>query len=111
MFNSGLLSTFIPEILMILGYIFCLVSPNFNKENKVIEAKEIAVSLENQRNKTVLATYYFSDHVIIESLIPEKQEAKSYSETQLKFDLENFNTALSDEFDFKQFSRPPPAYC
>lgn len=111
MFNSGLMSTFIPEILMVLGYLFCFISPNLNREKTAIEARQIDTLVENQQNNAVLTTCHFTDFVTIECLISEKKETNLFSKTQLKFHFENLNPVLPDEFDFEQFSRPPPTFC
>ena len=47
MFENGLFASFIPEILMVLAYLFCFVAPGFKTEKQSTELTQNVVHVSN----------------------------------------------------------------
>jgi len=110
MFDNGILATFIPEILMVLGFLFCLIVPNVNSTNSTIDINSQIVHInaaeQVRDNKTYITTSFDFQQVIIAE-IAEKQTIvypAIVSDTECSEHIFKISKVLS----FIQFSRPPP---
>jgi hypothetical protein len=111
MFQNGLMATFIPEIIMVIAYIYCLFVPNINVDNSAVELSiEIVqvTTLEQTTESTYRVlnfdTQYTQQAIPVEPLpnvCPVNEVTSPYSE--LLFEI-------SDGLSFVQFSRPPPFF-
>ena len=111
MFQSGLLATFIPEIIMVMAYIFCLFAPNINVDNSAPELSSeiIQVTIPEQTSKSTYCVLSFDKQYIqqaapvepLPNVCPVSETESLYSE--LRFEI-------SDGLSFVQFSRPPPFF-
>lgn len=111
MFQNGLLDTFIPEILMVAGYLFCLCAPGVKKEPSTSEINQSIVtqiSLTQQTHSNTFITIG-SDFQYEEAVFQEllKSPILKFVKVQKTFVLYLFE--LSDGLTFEQFSRPPPS--
>jgi hypothetical protein len=109
MFDNGLLTTFIPEILMVLGYLLCLISPQFKHEKEIYLQNSVSIEVAPVQHQQ-LSTYqiqtsdFYSNNVEIEKTDYFGLNPKGFS----TFFLPHQKPKLSDELGFRQFSRPPP---
>jgi hypothetical protein len=109
MFQSGLLATFIPEIFMVIGFVFCLFTSGLNSKNSTIEKYPES----NQNSISVQNTPVFQQHSVyqfqtsIEFVHKSKQIAHLIAEKQIFTNFE-FAFLITKVIDFVEFSRPPP---
>ena len=109
MFQSGLLATFIPEVLMVIGFVLCLFTPSFKANNSSTEQAPIVAHISTfERQQT--ATYELSayDFQIVAEAIPEiTYSLPRFIETHV-FNRFEYQFSTSEGLSFVDFSRPPP---
>jgi len=111
MFDNGLFATFIPQILMFLGYVSCLLAPGlFSHENATISTPVIAQVISadiDQLSVNTVSTYeiHFSAPVI-----PMKQQALVSFPCKPEVHFLKFTSTLCAGISFEEFSRPPPSF-
>ena len=112
-FESGLLATFIPEILMVLAFLLCLATPTLKPDSlaenlppKVVEFSQTTISQSNfQHIYIVNALDFVADNAIKQEFRPINYGFK----TNRQF-LPTILLEISDGIDYSNFSRPPPAF-
>lgn len=107
MFQSFSFAAFIPEIIMVLAYVFCLCG-----QTKTVEKTDIVTDeskIVKAHFKTSSSVYYFDQQYIqpAENTI-QKSIDFSLSESSI-IPYQNF-CRLTDCLSFVQFSRPPPSF-
>jgi len=109
MFQYGLMSTFIPEILMLIAYVACLFAPDMKIENTSLQINTDFVHVSTLE-QTPISSSLFSNFDLLysQAVVVCKQLALNCDVTvqenvftELKFDI---TYGLS----YVQFSRPPP---
>ena len=111
MFQNGLLVTFIPEILMVLGYVLCLFTSGYkadNSTNDQISNIVIVASVEQQKQ---ISSYQvsFQDFQTLEPNADTDQILTYFIEKSINNTSES-NYSESDGLSYVDFSRPPPAF-
>jgi hypothetical protein len=110
MFQSGLLATFIPEILMVIGFVFCLFTSGINSKNSTLEKSpelnQNTILVQNQAILHQHSVYLFQTS--IELVQKSKQIVHFVSEKQKSTWFEAAFSILN-VIDFVEFSRPPPS--
>jgi hypothetical protein len=110
MFQNGLLATFIPEILMVLAYVLCIIAPGLKPHASHVEQGSMIVNVTTYEPQKHISGYKVS--------INEFQPAENKNSTNesLPFFIEkainitvesHFST--SDGLSYVDFSRPPPS--
>ena len=110
-FQNGLFATFIPEILMVIGYILCLFAPGIKShESSVDQVPAISVVSTFETQKQISAyQLHIHDFQTTEIVSDKKQSLPLYFEIALNSTYESpFST--SDGVSYGEFSRPPPAF-
>lgn len=112
MFQNGLLATFIPEILMVIGFVLCLLASAFKAADSSSAAQVSVVaqviSFEQQKQNSVYQVSV-ADFEITELVSDKKQFHLPFVEKTINFTSESqFST--SDGLSYVDFSRPPPAF-
>ncbi len=112
MFESSIFASFIPQIIMVLGYLSCVFGPQFFKSTQQQELAPTAtieyVQAESklEQNKTV--EFKFFQDVFVDN---KNRSTVIYIEIRKKeFVVPRVHFRLSI-FSFRLFSRPPPYYC
>ncbi len=110
MFQNGLLATFIPEILMVVGYLFCLFAPKINTEPSTPELNftittQISSTQQVQQNTFITTGYDFKSE---DFNFSELQNSPAINSVRVKKTFELYLFKLSDGLTYEQFSRPPP---
>jgi hypothetical protein len=112
MFQNGLLATFIPEILMVLGYVLCLFVPGFKSHNNSVgdQGSVVTKVISFEQQKQVSA-YQVSIHDFqsVEPVPDTKQPLSYYIERAINFTSES-HFSTSDGLSYVDFSRPPPFF-
>lgn len=110
MFDNAIFASFIPQFLLLVAYISCLIAPNFTKHDKDVDfeiaAKNVVVIQSTISFPTSTVTFFQinlnTDLFVpkIENLVPT---ANSYRKIfpKVVFDI-------SERIKFIFFSRPPP---
>jgi hypothetical protein len=109
MFQNGLLATFIPEVLMVIGFVLCLFTPGFKPNNSTTEQAPIVAHVsvfQHQQTTTYdLSAYDFQLTAELVSTIryslPRFIEIAFFSTFEYQF-------STSAGLSFVDFSRPPP---
>lgn len=109
MFQNGLLATFIPDILMAIGYLLCLIAPHLKTQNSQIEQTQVIVQVSTVEHQQ-LSVYQVttSDFQYYTEKIPELKPINSYFTVIIKIFESTFST--SDGLSYVDFSRPPPTF-
>lgn len=109
MFQNGLLVTFIPEILMVIGYVLCLfASGNPSQSSSTVQDAATAQVITFDQQKQV-SGYQVSIHDFqpFEATAEIQQTSAHFIPVTIKSAFESlFST--SDGLSFVDFSRPPP---
>jgi len=110
MFQNGLLATFIPEFIMVVGYVLCLLAPSFNPQNSTTHQASVNVQVVNyeQQQSSVyqLSTFDFRTITAVDSEI--KPSLPRYVKTTVFISYVS-SFLLSNGLSFIDFSRPPPS--
>lgn len=111
MFQNGLLATFIPEIIMVIAYLVCLIAPGDKQvATKVSEASvttNISSCESNAYSRYSVSVHYFT---LFESILESTIEPTLYFSYQITFFKYDHKWLLTKGLSFKQFSRPPPNF-
>jgi len=110
MFQNGLLVTFIPEILMVIGYVLCLFSPGNPPQPASTgqnsgTAQVITFHQQKQISGYQVSAHDFQPVDIVEDI--QRIPAHSISTVIKRASESYFST--SDGLCFVDFSRPPPS--
>ena len=110
MFENGLLATFIPEILMVIGFLLCLLTPAFKANNSSIEQTPIVAHISNfERQQTATYVLSVSDFYTDEQITETKYSLPHFIE-KLIFNRFEFHFSTSEGLTYVDFSRPPPTF-
>lgn len=110
MFENGLLTTFIPEIFMVFGFVLCLFTPAFNAQHSSTEQTQYIVQISTVGHQQ-LSTYQVSIvdfQTNSEAISDLKPVIPRFTGNILIFES-TFST--SDGLNYVDFSRPPPSFC
>ena len=110
MFENGLLASFIPEILMVLGFLFCLIFPGLKTE-KSTENLPSKVFQATSTQHTQQSVYNYSNY---KSQPLQAIENEQISQVRSVFKI--LHPLIQPTFKTKDgqfqvhFSRPPPTF-
>lgn len=109
MFQSFSLAVFIPEIIMVLAYVFCLLGQTKSVEITDIASVEPKVAEAHFSTTTTTSAYHFDQQFIP---LAENSELVSivYPLTASQPIPEYRLFRLTNCLSFVQFSRPPPSF-
>jgi len=108
MFENVLLATFIPEILMVIGFVLCLFTPGFKTQNSSTEQTQVVVHLSSSENHQIsgyqlsISDFQTENQVVIDL----KPPLPRFIEKKIQFESV-YSTA--DGINYVDFSRPPPS--
>ena len=114
MFQGGLLATFIPEIIMVVAYLMCLLSPGIKNAIGTSENpnKQICIATSDFKEISPLHSISFHSPIVnnhridIEVVHPRPLFVIYYKKVGKSF--ENIVFLLPDGLSYYLFSRPPP---
>ena len=111
MFQNGLLATFIPEILMVLGYILCLITPGLKSDKTEVQHTQLVtrVTYSNQ-NQTTAYQLTSHDFQTTSEFIPESNQSLPHLIQPTTFVFSRSLDFTSDGLSYVSFSRPPPSF-
>jgi len=111
MFDNILFATFIPQILMLVGYLFCLLAPKATTNSTTFSISESSKTIsyyssENQtlNNSTFVVDFHSDVPFYIEN---NKNLAVPICKCEIRLPITIF-FKISEKFSFKLFCRPPP---
>jgi hypothetical protein len=111
MFQNGLMATFIPEIIMVIGFVLCLLTPGFKEHNATPELAPVVAHLSTveHRQATVyhLSAYDFQHATEVASEIRYSIPRIIKKSSEARFESP---VSTSDGLSFTDFSRPPPPF-
>ena len=108
MFENGLLATFIPEILMVIGFVLCLFTPSFKAQNSSTEQIQVVVQLSSSEHHQIsgyqlsISDFQTENQVVTDS----KPPLPRFIEKKIRCESV-YSTA--DGINYVDFSRPPPS--
>ena len=113
MFDNAIFATFIPQILMVLGFILCIAAPKFTPKTSTnfetfAEVKVIPFLAEIKQEKNVA---HFFQHQITEKNSKQIKFQEYFSTTPKIIKINYPDLAIrwrEIEFISSLFSRPPP---
>ncbi|MDP4239447.1 MAG: hypothetical protein Q8904_08265 [Bacteroidota bacterium] len=111
MFQNGLIASFIPELLMVIGYLFCLFTPGIKSQDSVAEQNPVVMQVSTTERQQVYAYQTaYSDFQTYAELVPDvKQSVSIFVKKTIPLTYEStFST--SDGLSYVDFSRPPPLF-
>src|ERR1035437_3978474 len=111
MFQTGLLATFIPEVLMVIGYLVCLFVSNPTTENsKVSIHAPVVQSASIERVQSSTYSVSASDFMFVEQPVIVDVAPPVYCSTEPASPFLEPYFQLSDSLSYVQFSRPTPVF-
>jgi len=111
MFQNGLLATFIPEILMVLGYILCLITPGLKHDKTDVQQTELVTGVSfSNHNQTNAYQLTSRDFQTTSEFIPESNLSLPHFIQQTEFVFSRSFDFTSDGLSYVSFSRPPPSF-
>ena len=112
MFQNGLLATFIPEILMVLGYILCLFTPVLKHDKASIQQNQPVTQITFSDQKDITTNQIaFHDFQASSESIPEKMEPISlFIHNSGIISFPHSYESTTDGLSYVSFSRPPPSF-
>lgn len=111
MFENGILATFIPEILMVIGFILCLFTPGFRSHNSTVEQASIMAQVSSYEHQPA-STYHVSsyDFTTTAEVVPDiHYSLHCFSKVVIISNIES-SFSTSDGLSYVSFSRPPPSF-
>ena len=109
MFENGLLASFIPELLMVLAYLFCFAAPGFKTEKQAYELTPKVVLVTANHSFTVsvykVSKYDFKSE---NQTIISDFKLHTFSKSQLITALPEYFIRTSSGQNSTLFCRPPP---
>ncbi len=107
MFENGLLATFIPEILMVIGFVLCLFTPGFKAQNSSTEQTQVVtqISTFEHQQSSVYRVSIGDFQQCEETIYNVNPPFPCYKDKTIIFES-TFST--SDGLSYVDFSRPPP---
>lgn len=120
MFDNSIFASFIPQIIMLMGYLMCLIAPFMSQLGNVgyqtayhqsdMVSTHIIVESTNQVYHRVHCVHF--DDVNLQAIsLDENTELSKPSFTVVKINLPEYNFCTMQGFCFRLFSRPPPFSC
>jgi len=111
MFQTGLLATFIPEVLMVIGYLLCLFVSNPTTESSTASVNATVVQSASIERVQV-STYSVSsrDFMFVEQPVVVDVTPPAYCSTEATTSFLEQYFQLSGSLSYVQFSRPPPFF-
>lgn len=112
MFNYGILATFIPEILMVIGFLLSIIVPNLNSQNTTPPVNIQTIFL-NTAEHSVVRNIYVVSNCDLQQVIQQDEDVFpiiSYPTNIPSVVGSDKYFLVSDGLSFVQFSRPPPSY-
>jgi len=111
MFQTGLLATFIPEVLMVIGYLLCLFVSNPTTESNTASINTTVVQSASIERVQV-STYSVSsrDFMFVEQPVVVEVTPPVYCSTEATTSFLEQYFQLSGSLSYVQFSRPPPFF-
>ena len=111
MFENGLFASFIPEILMVLAYLFCFVAPGFKTEKQTTELTQNVVHVSY--NHSITNSVYVLkklDHKFLNQFVEAQQALFIHSGYTHKNTFSEKNSPKLSNYYQYHFSRPPPVF-
>ena len=109
MFDSGIFSSFIPQIIMVLGYVFCLIAPgHFKSEKQTIVSSNIEfVQPIAYSQNTTSASFIFLQDIIADKIWEQPKKMPPHFKP-IVINIPTIFFEIQGKFSSKLFSRPPP---
>lgn len=119
MFDNSIFASFIPQIVMLMGYLMCLIAPLISQlgsngfqtvTQDDLTSNRIVIESVNISNQ-VVDYIHFNDVNFQTTDIVEKPELPEpvFSATTISFP--EFKNGTGQKCSFPLFSRPPPDFC
>lgn len=110
MFESSIFASFIPQIIMVLGYLSCIFVPPFFKSTQqeltpAATIEYVQADSKHEQNKTI--EFQFIQDVFV---LNHNTTTLTYQEIRKKEFFVPITYFISSIFSFRLFSRPPPFY-
>ena len=111
MFQNGLMATFIPEIIMVIGFILCLLTPGFKEHNATPELAPVVAHLSTVEHRQT-TVYHFSAYDFQQTTDVRSEIEYSIPRFIEKSSIIRFESPVSTSagLSFTDFSRPPPTF-
>jgi len=111
MFQYGFLTTFIPELLMVVGFALCIIPAAFRlndytNDDLVLDVVHV-IQFEPQKHCSAYQVT-IAEFQKIEVTVDKRQSFPPVVEKTLRI-RSNFHFSTSEGLTFVDFSRPPPA--
>ncbi|NDP21233.1 MAG: hypothetical protein GZ091_09155 [Paludibacter sp.] len=112
MFDNAIFASFIPQILMVIAYISCVIAPNFTKQDDVdvTETPIYKVVLVQSTSSLPSQTISFDNINLISELFVPKIENTFPNAFFFKKIFPEVVFDISKSLKFFSFLRPPPSF-
>jgi len=114
MFNNALFMSFIPQLLMVLGFLSCLIAPKLagkqqNEQAAIVVSDEKTIAYQSDIQRESKIFHYFDNHYLSDNFVADKNENYSHSTVSTRIFYPDFKVYFNRlEICLSLFSRPPP---
>lgn len=111
MFDNVIFASFVPQILMLLGYLSCLfLSLHLKSEQQPSESLQIIEHTQCNSQSTVSNISFFDSIQVIDEIHSQKQLYLHCFTVLINY-FPSLFFETGNDFLFSLFSRPPPTFC
>ena len=110
MFDNSIFASFVPQIIMLIGYLSCLLMPGYylSEQKAAVIAQQFEFTQSVSELPSVQATTFNYCYQQMDATV-EEEKIQICSVVNSIVYFVDFQIDLENSFSFTLFSRPPPA--
>lgn len=110
MFDNSIFASFIPQIVMLIGYLSCLLMPGYylSEQKTAVIAQQIEFTQTFSELPSIQATTCNYSYQQMDATVEEEKKQTCSAVNSIVYFID-FQIDLENSFSFTLFSRPPPA--
>ncbi len=110
MFDNSIFASFVPQIIMLIGYLSCLLMPGYylSEQKAAVIAQQFEFTQSVSELPSVQATTFNYCYQQMDATVEEEKIQISPAVNSFVYFVD-FHIDLQNSFSFTLFSRPPPA--
>lgn len=113
MFDNVIFASFVPQILMFVGYLVCMLTGTQHaldiKRDVIVSQNTFEYSYQTTESTTSVA--YFHDYVAQTAEISDEEISLSAPISSIVVFFHDYYFPVFKGSNYERFSRPPPSFC
>ena len=111
MFESSIFASFIPQILMLVSYLSCLLIPGLQKLEQKYDTAPKQIEITQSVLPIQSCTYIYGADIQYAEITTDDEPKTTNFIFITSSVFPDYPHSLTERFTFLLFSRPPPAFC